>query len=201
MAAAKVGQKFNSALNTAIVSGDGVGRPMGLLNAACKITVAAESGQGAASVVFKNILKMWARLPVGSRMKAVWLCHPDVEQQLQQLVMTGTNPNAGIFLPGGSIINAGAATLLGRPLVVNEACQALGTEGDIILTDLSQYLVVTKTGGMRSDVSIHLWFDSSVTAFRFVMRVGGQSYWPSAMARQNGASTASPIITLNSTRT
>ena len=81
---AKVGQKFNSALNTAIVSGDGVGRPMGLLNAACKITVAAESGQGAASVVFKNILKMWARLPVGSRMKAVWLCHPDVEQQLLQ---------------------------------------------------------------------------------------------------------------------
>lgn len=84
---------------------------------------------------------------------------------------------------------------------MSEACQALGTEGDIILTDLRQYLLGTKVGGMRSDVSIHVWFDQGITAFRFSMRVGGQSYWPAAVPRQNGASTASPIITLNSTRT
>lgn len=197
----KVGTKFNHKLNDAIVNGNGIGKPMGLLSAPCKITVAAQSGQGAGTVVFKNIIKMWARLPTGSRSSAVWLCHPDVEQQLQQLVMTGTNPNAGIFLPGGSLINAGAATLLGRPLVVSEACQALGTEGDIILTDLKQYLVATKVSGVRADVSMHVWFDQNITAFRFTMRVGGQSYWPAAMARQNGSSTASPIITLNSTRT
>ena len=58
-----------------------------------------------------------------------------------------------------------------------------------------------KAGGMRSDVSIHLYFDSDQTAFRFIMRVGGQSYWSAAITRQNGSNTLSPIVTLNSTRT
>lgn len=198
---AKIGEKINAAMNTAIVSGSGVGQPLGLLNANCKITVAAESGQGANTIIAKNCVKMLARLPTSSRKNAVWLCHPDVEQQLALMVMPGTSPNAAIFLPGGTMINAGASTLLGRPLVVTEAASALGTEGDLILADLSQYLVVSKTSGVRNDWSMHLFFDLGVTAFRATFRVGGQSLWPAAVARQNGSSTFSPIITLNSTRT
>ncbi len=79
-------------------------------------------------------------------------------------------------------------------------CQALGTEGDIILFDPTQYLTVLKAEGMRTDVSIHLYFDSDHTAFRFIMRVGGQSYWPAAISRQYAANTLSPIVTLSSTR-
>jgi hypothetical protein len=48
---------------------------------------------------------------------------------------------------------------------------------------------------------MHLYFDTDHLAFRFVMRIGGQSYWPSAIARKNGSNTLSPIVTLNSTRT
>ncbi|MCI0571345.1 MAG: phage major capsid protein, partial [Myxococcaceae bacterium] len=197
----KVPEKFNSLINDAIIVGTGTGQPQGLLNATCKITQAAEGAQGAGTVVAKNILKMWGRLYAQLRSSAVWLINQDVEQQLQQLTMPGRNPSQPAYMPPGGFSQSPYATLLGRPLIPVESCSALGTEGDIILTDLTQYLTVLKAGGVRSDVSIHLYFNSDHTAFRFIMRVGGQSYWPAAITRKNGANTLSPIVTLSSTRT
>lgn len=197
----KVPEKFSAMINEAIINGDGVMKPRGMLNSTCKITQAAESGQGAGTVVAKNILKMWGRLYGKLRPNAVWLINQDVEQQLQQLTMPGTNPSQPAYMPPGGFSQSPYASLLGRPIIPLEACQAVGTEGDIILCDPTQYLTVLKSGGMRSDVSIHLYFDSDHTAFRFVMRIGGQSYWPAAIARAHGSNTLSPIVTLNSTRT
>jgi HK97 family phage major capsid protein len=188
-------------LNNDLVVGSGAGTLQGLLNAPAKITQAAESGQGANTVVSKNILKMWGRMYSEFRKNAIWLANQDVEQQLQQLVMPGTNPSMPAYMPPGGFSGAPYATLLGRPIIITEACKALGTEGDLILTDLKQYCLLTKSGGLRSDVSIHLYFDSDHTAFRFIMRVGGQSYLPGAITRKNGSNTLSSIVTLNSTRT
>ena len=196
----KVPEKFVSFINDVIINGDGVAKPLGMLNAASKVTVAAEAGQGAGTVVAKNVLNMWARSYGPHRQNAVWLVNQDVEPQLQALVMPGATPSFPAYLPPGGLSGAPYATLLGRPVISLEACQALGTEGDIILAIPNQYLVVLK-GQMRTDVSMHLYFDTDHTAFRFVMRVGGQSYWPSAIARKHGSNTLSPIVTLNSTRT
>ena len=38
----------------------------------------------------------------------------------------------------------------GRPVVVYEQCAAPGTQGDIVLADLSQYKLITKDG-LQSD--------------------------------------------------
>jgi HK97 family phage major capsid protein len=56
--------------------------------------------------------------------------------------------------------------------------------GDIILVDLSQYMTVTK-GDIRTDVSIHLYFDQDLTAFRFIFRVAGQPWWSNKIIPQN----------------
>lgn len=197
----KVGDKLVSALNDAIVNGNGVAKPMGLLASACKITAAAVSGQGAGTVVAKNISAMWTRLYAKFRSDAVWLINQDVEPQLQAMTFPGTSPAFPAYLPPGGFSASPYASLFGRPIIPIEACQTVGTEGDIILTSLKQYMSVQKTQGMRSDMSIHLFFDTDHTAFRFIFRVGGQSYWPAAIARQNGSNTLSPIITLSGTRT
>lgn len=199
----KVPEKFTSFINDVIINGDGVGKPMGMLNAASKVTVPAVSGQGANTVVTANITSMWSRAYGALRGNACWFINQDVEPQLQQLVIPGASPSFPAYLPPGGFSAAPYATLLGRPVIPIEACQALGTEGDIILAIPNQYLVVTKGGssGLRTDVSLHLYFDSDHTTFRFIMRIGGQSYWPTAIARKNGSNTLSPIITLNSTRT
>jgi HK97 family phage major capsid protein len=197
----KVPEKFNSMINDAIVAGSGAGQPQGLLNSPAKITQAAVSGQGAGTIVAKNVLAMWGRMYGPYRTGAVWIINQDCEQQLQQLVMPGTNPSLPVYMPPGGFSAQPYATLLGRPIIVVEACKALGTEGDIILTNLQQYLAVMKSTGLRQDVSIHLYFDSDHTAFRFIMRVGGQTYLDGAITRQNGSNTLSSVVTLNSTRT
>jgi HK97 family phage major capsid protein len=197
----KVPQKFNSELNNVIINGNGVAKPLGLLNAGCLITQAAVAAQGANTVVYDNITSMFARLYAPLRRNAVWLINQDVEPQLEKLVVPGASPAFPAYLPPGGLSQKPYASLMGLPVMPIEACQALGTAGDIILTDLTQYLLAMKTSGIRSDVSIHLYFDSGHVAFRFEMRVGGQSYWPSTIARAHGSNTLSPVIVLNSTRT
>ena len=193
----KAPQKMNYAINNAIINGTGVGQPLGVLNSAGTISVAAESGQAADTVRFENVVNMWARLTPQARLNAVWLVNPDVESQLMQMQFPGTGTAVPVYLPPGGLSASPYATLLGRPVIPNEANPALGDSGDIILGDLSSYLTVVKGGGVRQDVSIHLFFDYDVTAFRFVLRVGGQPWWNSAItAAQAGSNTRGFFVTL-----
>lgn len=198
----KAGEKMAFKVTDSIVNGTGAGQPLGIVNAACKVQVSKISSQVAATIHAKNIVNMWARLPAASQRTAVWLINQDCLPQIYQLgfpVTDGTTTNVGagaLYMGPGQLANgAPSGTLLGRPIVVTEACATLGTAGDIILADLSKYLAVVK-GGLRSDTSMHLWFDQNVTAFRFVMRMNGQPWLSAAIARKNGSNTLSHFITL-----
>lgn len=196
----KVPEKTVAFLNQEILKGvGGPGTLLGILNAAAKVTVAAKAGQGANTVVADNIAKMWSSLPVKSRTRAVWLIHPDVEAVLPLIAIA----NQPVYLPPGGVLERPNGLLMGRPVMVCEDCNALGTEGDIILWDPKEYIVATKTGpsGMRADVSMHVFFEQDMTGLRFIQRIGGQPWWTKAFARKNGSSSQSPILTLNSTRT
>jgi HK97 family phage major capsid protein len=199
----KVPEKFDFAANLAIVNGSGVGRPKGILNADCLVTVAKEGSQVADTVVAENVIKMYSRMYAPCRQNAVWLINQDIEQQLMQANLKITNvagtENVGgthIYMPPGGLSAAPYGTLLGRPVLPTQACETLGDKGDIILADLSKYLSVVKTGGIRSDVSIHLWFDYDMAAYRFVFRVGGQPWWSSAVTPRDGSNTLSCFVTL-----
>jgi HK97 family phage major capsid protein len=176
------------------VNGGGNGRPQGLLNAASKVTVNKEGGQATGTIVFNNIVKMWSRMYAPLRRSAVWLINQDIEPQLLSMVAPGATFPA--YMPPNGLSGSPFATLMGRPVIAVEACQALSTEGDIILAGLQSYLTVAKVGGIRQDVSMHVYFDQGMTAFRFIMRVGGQSWWSGPVARQNGSNTLSNIVTL-----
>jgi len=199
---AKAGEKLAFKVNDAIVNGTGAGQPLGILNAACKVQVSKIGSQVADTIHAKNIVSMWARLPAASQRNAVWLVNQDCLPQIYQLGFavtdgTTTNVGAGALYMGPGQLQGGApsGTLLGRPIVVTEACQTVGDAGDIILADLSKYLAVVK-GAMKADTSIHLWFDQNTTAFRFVMRMNGQPWLSAAIARKNGSNTLSHFITL-----
>ncbi|MBZ4251920.1 hypothetical protein LAJ57_13530, partial [Streptococcus pneumoniae] len=72
----------------------------------------------------------------------------------------------------------------------------VGTVGDVIFAALPQYAAVVKSGCLKSDSSIHLWFDQGVTAFRFVLRMGGQPWWSTAISAKNGSTTYGPFVSL-----
>src|SRR5690606_6300019 len=104
---------------------------------------------------------------------AVWITSQDAELPLQTMTFTPSGGNSiPVYMPAGGISGQPYSTLFGRPIIVSEAAGALGDVGDIILADMSQYLAATKSAGPKVDVSIHLWFDYDVTAYRFVFRLG-----------------------------
>ena len=178
------------------ISGTGAGKPLGVLNAACKIAVSAETGQLATEVVYANIINMYARMSPMSINKAEWFINQNVLTQLFKLAIPiGTGGTAAFIMPGG-LPNAPSGTLLGRPVNITEHCKTLGTEGDIIFGDFSQYLVGGKPGqDIQTASSMHLRFDYDETSFRVTRRMDGQPWWDSALQPKNG-STVSPFITL-----
>lgn len=188
----KAAEKIDFKLSNAIAYGLGVGQPLGFMNSPALVTQAAEGGQTVDTINAENVVKMLSRLPVQSRRTAVWLIHPDAEPQLP-LMKIGDTP---VYMPPGGLSGAQYGNLLGRPVIPHQVCKTVGDLGDIMLVDLSSYLAVTKAGGMRSQTSIHLWFDQDITAFKFTFRVGGQPWWSETTASLNGSHTMSPFVTL-----
>lgn len=190
-------QKMDFAINLALVQGTGVGQPLGILNSASLVSVAKESGQSADTILPENIFNMWSRMYGPSRTNAVWLINQDIEPQLFNLKFSGTTVDTPVYLPAGGLSGAPYSSLMGRPIIPTQACNTLGDQGDIILVDLKQYMTVTKGGGPRSDVSIHLFFDYDVTAFRTVFRLTGAPWWGSAISPRDGSNTLSWAVTLD----
>jgi HK97 family phage major capsid protein len=198
----KAGEKLAFKVTDAIINGTGAGQPLGIMNAPCKVAVAAEGSQTAATVHGRNIVKMIARMPAGSYNRSVWLMNQDVLPQILTLGVEvtkadGTVAGGGaLYLPPNGLATTPAyGLLMGRPIVITEACATLGTTGDLILADLSMYLTAVK-GAVRSDVSMHLWFDQNTTAFRFVVRMNGQPWLSAPIARKSGSNTLSHFIAL-----
>lgn len=195
---AKAPAKMAAKINTAIISGNGVGQPLGILNATSLVTVSKESGpQTADTVVFPNISKMWSRMYAQWRRNSVWLINQDVEPQLTQLAFLASAASpVPAYLPANGLSASPYSTLMGRPVVPLEACSAIGDVGDILLVDFNQYWALTKAAGIKTDTSIHLYFDQSLTTFRFVFRMNGMPAWSSAITRQNGSNTLSWAVAL-----
>lgn len=199
----KAPQKINFKLNLAILQGTGVGQPQGILNAACTVSVAKEVNQIADTIVPVNLIKMYSRCYAPSRSNAVWLINQDVEPQLNAMswdwhpgVANQGTQTVPIFLPAGGLSQSPHGTILGRPIIPTQACETVGDEGDIFLVDMKQYMLLQRGGGIRADTSIHLYFDYNMTAFRFILRVGGQPWWNSTLAARDGNTTYSPFVTL-----
>jgi HK97 family phage major capsid protein len=183
------------AVEAAIIRGSGIEMPLGILNSGATITVAEDSGQTAATISYSNVLKMWNRTIASARQNGTWIVNPDADLMLQQLVHHGSAgdvaASASVWSPPSSFAPNGS--LFGRPIVYSESCSSLGTVGDIIFGDLSAYLTAVKM--LRQDISIHLWFDFDITAYRFVLRIGGQP-WASAPTPSANGTTRSFFTTL-----
>lgn len=181
-------------LDDAIIRGSGAGQPLGILNAPCVVSQAAEGGQTAATVVYANVVKMKNRMYVGGRSKAKWYVNIDCFPQLETMYLATGSTGVAVLNPY-QITADGMSTLFGRPVVPVEQCSALGTVGDIIYADLSQYQMIDK-GGLQSAMSIHVRFLYDEGTFRFTYRADGQPRWNSALTPYKGSTTVSPFVTL-----
>jgi len=185
----KAGESVRWKANDSIINGDGVGKPLGVMNSGALITVSKTTGQADSTLTALNILNMYSRMLAESLGRAVWLVHHTVLPVLGTLVDTAGNH---VWL--GDFRAAPGGLLLGRPVLITQSAQALGTAGDIQFHDFQKYVTIRK--GIETAQSMHLWFDYDTTAFRMIFRLDGLP-WPSAaVSDANGSSSTSPFVIL-----
>lgn len=188
-------QEFTFAVDEAIMNGSGAGAPLGILAAPALVSVTKETGQPAATFKYENALKMWSRMWAPSRRNAVWFINQDVEPQLNTMSLAVGTGGVPVYLPAGGLSGQPFATLFGRPVIPVEHCATLGTVGDVVLADLSQYRWIDK-GGTEMASSIHVAFTTGEQAFRFTYRANGAPFWAAALTPKNGSNTLSPFVAL-----
>jgi len=189
----KMGEAVLWKSNDAIVNGTGAGQPLGILNAGSLVAQAKEGSQAADTIVAANIAKMYGRCMKGAGANLVWLINPDAYQQ----VITMTLGDQPIWTaPTQGLRNAPDGLLLGRPIILTDACDTVGDQGDIILANMAGYRAITKAGGEDFSESMHLWFDQDITAFKLVFRMDGQPALTAAVTPPNSAVTRSHFVAL-----
>ena len=192
--AAVVGQgfaeEFAFVVDDEIFRGDGASQMLGIVNSACYVEVAKETDQEAASIMYENLVKMYSRF-YGSN--GVWLCNRDVFPALATMSLELDTP---VYLPPGGASVAPYGSIFGQPVLFIETASTLGTAGDIVLADLSQYLVIEK-GGLNGASSMHVKFVEDEMCYRWTYRNDGRPIWKSALTPYKGASnTRSPFVGL-----
>jgi len=190
-------EEFGFMVDDAIVNGNGAGQPLGILNSGALVSVAKETGQAAATVLTENIVKMWARMWAKSRPNAAWYINQDIEPQLFTMSLAVGTGGIPVYMPANGLSESPYGRLMGKSVIPIEQCQTLGTVGDIILADLSQYVLADKNG-IQTAQSIHVQFLTDESVFRFVYRVDGQPIWNSALTPYKGGAgnSLSPFIAL-----
>lgn len=166
---------INARINNAIINGDGVKKPQGILQSGFGFEVAKESGQAQDTVVFENIKKMYTHALPRAKANGIWLHNIAVEEQLIGLQI---NPSAtdsvSNYLRNNGIQDSPYGTLMGRPrFPMAGAMPELGKAGDIMFVDLSYYYAAVKTGGIDRRISIHALWDQDKTSYKFSFRMGG----------------------------
>jgi len=177
----------------AFINGVGAGQPLGIQNADALISVSKEGGQAANTIVWENLIKMYARQLPSSLGNAVWIAHNDTFPQLATMALNVGTGGSAVWINSG--VAGPPATILGRPVLFTEKAQTLGTAGDIYFVDASYYLIGDRQS-LEVASSMHTRFNTDETEWRFIERLDGKPWIDSALTPRNGTNTFSPFINL-----
>lgn len=190
-----VGDEFACVMDDNIFDGPGGALPLGILRSDALIPVPKRGGQRAGTIVYENIVDMWSRLWARSRTNAAWFINQDCEPQLHTMAYVVGTAGVPVYLPAGGLSTSPYATMYGRPVIPIEQAKTVGTKGDIVLGDFSQYKLISK-GGLKTDMSMHVRFMYDENVYRFTKRINGAPIWKNAMTPANGTNTLSPFVAL-----
>ena len=173
--------------DTQFYNGNGIAGPQGILTAACTIAVKRNTAN---SVLATDIRSMFARIKMGG--SYVWIASQTILPQLLALVDAGSSM---IFQTDYTkpIPNS----LMGIPLMFHDRSVALGTKGDLVLADLSYYLIKQGSGPyVASDGGI-VNFTSNQTLIKIITNIDGKPWLTAPLPLEGSTSnTVSPFVVL-----
>jgi HK97 family phage major capsid protein len=191
-----VPDEFDFKLTDAIFSGPGTGGgPLGIGNSGALLTIArTNAGQAPTSV---DLYNMYQRVPAYVRGDAAFFINQDMENSLWNLTRGSGTAVELLYTPPGTKNNLNSyGVLFGLPVIPIEQASTTGVQGDITLASFSQYML-GRRGGIKADTSIHVQFLTGEQAFRWQMRVAGESLWDKPVTPKNGTNTYSPFVQLH----
>lgn len=173
--------------DTDFLTGDGVNKAMGVINSPAAIQ---RNRTTANQISWADVYNMMARLKMGG--SPVWIASQTIIPQLVQIADASSRaiwaPSAAPGIP---------PSLYGYPVLFNDRSPALGSKGDLVLADLSYYLIKDGSGPTIA-VSEHFRFQNDEVAFRLTWNVDGQSWLNEPIALEGStANTVSPFVVLN----
>ena len=196
------GREIRFLVSDAIMNGDGIGKPLGVLNSNALVTITKETSQVADTIVANNLIKMYSRVWVPSLNRGIWLHNQNILPQLLTVNAGGTTTTSGAFphvllyMPPGGLSQAPYGNLFGRTCRPCEYSPTLGDKGDIGFFDFAHVVAITK-GGVKSAMSIHLYFDTGQQCFRFTFRMDATPWMDKAITPYKGtAATVSPFVVI-----
>lgn len=183
--------QFPAALLNEKIRGAGGMEFLGVKNSPAKVSVSKDDGQAARTISGMNVINMAARQWNFSN--SLWLANHDCRPQLATASITvGTS---GVLLYQPSKQEGFPDMLWGRPIYYTEFADTVGTEGDLMNVDWSQYLEGVHTP-LQSAESVHVRFLNHERAFKFWIRNAGAPWWRSALTPNKSTDTLSPIVML-----
>lgn len=167
--------------------GNGVAKPLGVLNAPCLLTEARATDS---KIQYDDVSRMYAKF-YGEN--GVWLVsRGSAVAELLNMVDNATDsrlvwqPNARDGMPG---------TIFGMPVIVTEKLPALNTEGDLLLADFSKYLIYD-IEEFAVDFSEHYAFTSNKGTWRCSERIDGRPWLKAAITLTDNSTQVSPFVAL-----
>ena len=159
------------------IQGTGGKKPLGIVNDPSVLTV---QRQTAATVEVDDILNMEARLPSVFDNSSVWFITKKARAALRGQKVSAQSKELVLQESFANISDGYSMTLLGRPAILADGkIPALGSTGDVILGNWSQYYI-----GFPQDFSMdssrHAQFRKNRTALRCSGRVDGLAAIPQA---------------------
>ena len=187
--------EFSFQFDREALNGNGVGEFLGINNSLAMIVASIDAGQAAATLTATNIISMYRRLWAPSRPQAAWFVTQEAEEQLWPLLrIVGNSAEPLYSFPGSRGNDSPYGRMLGCPVIRVEQAAALGQQGDIVLADMSQYLIGNRSS--RFDTSIHVFFQQGLNAYRWAIRNDGAPTWKAPLLPYNSTETKSPFVTL-----
>jgi HK97 family phage major capsid protein len=172
---------------TAFYNGNGVARPLGILSSPARINI---NRAVANQIAYADVVGMYARLRQG--MSPVWIAS---QTCIPQLATIADASSANLWIQ-----NAAAGmppSLMGIPVLFHERSVALGTAGDLVLADLSYYLIKDGSGPFVM-ASEHVYFTSNRTVIKVFWNVDGSPWLNEPIPLEgSAANTVSPFVVLN----
>ena len=184
-------------------NGTGVWCPQSLINAPCAVSVS----RGTSSKVLQiDLAAMFKALHPAAKMSGYtpgytnvrWLLSASAMDQILELYLAfGTPANQAVgssdWFQAGDGDRVGPS-LLGLPVTVTDHQPAVGSKGDVILADLSQYLIGDRQV-MTVERASEALFANDQSYFRVRSRVDGR-YWVQSSTTTEAGQSVSPVVVL-----